>query len=90
MTPDFINGVFEAGLSCFLIKGVLQLRQDRIVKGFFWPTVAWTSAWGLWNLYYYPALDQWWSFTGGVAVVSVNLTWLTHVAYYWRNENASR
>ena len=82
---DFINGVFEAGIACFLFKGVLMLRTDKEVKGFYWPTVAWTTAWGIWNLAYYPHLGQWFSFSGGVAVVLVNITWLAHVAYYKRH-----
>jgi hypothetical protein len=80
--PDLINGIFEAGLAVFLWKGVLVLRTDKKVKGFYWPTVAWTTAWGLYNLYFYPHLDQWFSFTGGVAVVLVNITWLAHVGLY--------
>jgi hypothetical protein len=79
---DFINGVFEAGIALFLWKGVLMLRVDKEVKGFYWPTVAWTTAWGVWNLFYYPHLGQWFSFGGGIAVVLVNITWLAHVAHY--------
>lgn len=82
--PDIINGIFEAGLACFLWRGVLMLRTDKIVRGFYWPTVAWTTAWGIWNLGYYPHLNQWASFIGGIAVVAVNIIWLGHVAWYAR------
>lgn len=84
MWADLINGVFEAGLACFIVKGILKLRVDKCVQGFYWPTVLWTSAWGLYNLYFYPSLGQWWSFWGGVFVVSFNIAWLGHVYYYWR------
>jgi hypothetical protein len=80
--PDLANGVFEGGLSIFLFKGILKLRHDRKVLGFYWPTVLWTSTWGIYNLYFYPHLGQWCSFTGGLFVVAFNLTWLAHVAYY--------
>jgi len=80
--PDLINGIFEFGIAIPLAKGVMMLRSDKIVRGFYWPTIAWTTAWGLWNLYYYPHLDQWLSFVGGLLVVSVNLTWLAHVYWY--------
>ena len=92
--PDIINGIFEAGLSFFLWKGVLKLRVDKAVIGFYWPTVVWTTAWGIFNLYFYPHLGQWASFTGGLLVVGVNLTWLAHVAYYasavWRSDPRKR
>ena len=81
-TPDILNGIFEAGLSFFLWKGVLVIRRDKEVKGFYWPTVVWTMAWGFYNLYFYPHLDQWASFWGGLFVVSANVTWLAHVGWY--------
>lgn len=80
--PDIINGLFEFGIAIPLTKGVMMLREDKKVKGFYWPTIAFTTAWGLWNLYYYPHLNQWGSFTGGLIVVGVNLTWLAHVYAY--------
>jgi len=82
--PDIINGIFEFGIAIPLAKSVLMLRADREVKGFYWPVIAWTTSWGVWNVYYYPHLDQWFSFVGGLIVVSVNVTWLAHVAYYKR------
>jgi hypothetical protein len=83
---DIVNGLFEFGIAIPLAKGVLMLRKDKVVRGFYWPTIAWTTAWGLWNLYYYPSLGQWWSFVGGALVVSVNITWLSHVFYYMRQQ----
>lgn len=85
--PDLFNGGFEMGLAVFLGRGVEMLRVQKEVKGFYWPTVAWTTVWGIWNLFYYPHLDQWISFTGGLAVVSVNLIWLGHVWYYSRSKH---
>lgn len=43
---------------------------------------AFITAWGLWNLYYYPSLDQPWSFYGGVALVCVNTTYLCCVLIF--------
>lgn len=79
---DLLNGIFEAGLAYGIYLGILQLRKDKQVKGVFWPLTFWTSAWGIWNLYYYPSLGQWFSFWGGLAVVTMNLTWLGHVIHY--------
>ncbi|HLL29029.1 MAG TPA: hypothetical protein VKT73_15435 [Xanthobacteraceae bacterium] len=84
---DLTNGIFEFGIAYFLWRGVMMLRQSKKVQGFYWPTIAWTTAWGLWNLYYYPSLGQWLSFTGGAIVVSVNIAWLGHVWHYWWLEN---
>jgi hypothetical protein len=39
----------------------------------------------VWNLYYYPHLDQWWSFAGGLVIVAANVLWIGLMVYYlWR------
>lgn len=75
MTPDLINGLFEFVAAGFLCVDVHHLYRDRTTKGVFWPGRGFFTAWGLWNLFYYPNLNQWFSFTGGVAIVTVNLIW---------------
>ncbi|MBA3034845.1 MAG: hypothetical protein KKF85_03545 [Gammaproteobacteria bacterium] len=76
MWPDLINGSFELVGAYFTWRNWLQLRRDRHLAGVYWPTTAFFSAWGLWNLVYYPALDQWASFAGGVLLVSGNVAWV--------------
>ena len=82
MTPDVINALFEfvgAFILCFNVKALLR---DKVVHGFNpWTTVFFT-AWGLWNCIFYPILGQWWSFVGGLAIVSVNTIWLGLLVYY--------
>lgn len=84
MSPDFINGAFELGGAVMLWQNVRRLRQDKIVRGVDWrPTLLFT-AWGVWNLFYYPHLDQWWSFAGGCAIVLANAAWLGLLFRYAR------
>lgn len=82
LNPDIINGLFEffgAFVSCFNVRSLLR---DKKVSGFNpWTTVFFTS-WGLWNIYFYAHLEQWWSWLGGIAIVSVNAVWLCLVVYY--------
>lgn len=40
------------------------------------PYNAFFSAWGIWNLVYYPTLGQWASFIGGVLLVAGNVAWV--------------
>ena len=84
MTPDFINGLFEFFGSFFLAMNVVRLHKDKSVKGVDWRAVAFFMTWGYWNLYFYPAVDAWWSFYGGLAIVAVNTTWLGQMLYYRR------
>lgn len=85
-TPDLMNGIFELGGAFALYQNVRTLRQDKMVRGVHWLPTGFFAAWGLWNLFYYPNLDQWFSFFGGVAIVSINLLWLGMMVYYMRKE----
>ena len=76
MTIDHINGAFEFGMAIAIARSCWQLWRSRECLGWSTWAVLWPTAWGCWNLYYYPALGQWWSFAGGIAVVAANMTWL--------------
>lgn len=82
LSPDFVNGLFEFIGSAMLWRNVVQLHRDKLVKGVHWNATAFFAAWGYWNLYYYPHLDQWWSFAGGVSIVVANTVWLVQMMYY--------
>lgn len=76
MIPDLINGVFEFGGSLLIWMNVRQIRRDKGYAGLYWPAIAFFAGWGFWNLFYYPALGQWFSFAGGTSIVVANTTWL--------------
>lgn len=80
--PDAINGLFEMSGGFFLLKNVSQLYRDKCVRGVHWLPTLFFAVWGLWNLFYYPHLDQWLSFTGGLWIVAVNLVWFAQMIYY--------
>lgn len=73
---DLVNGSFELLGAILTWRNAAQLHRDREIRGVYWPTSAFFSAWGLWNLAYYPLLGQWFSFAGGVLLVSGNLAWV--------------
>jgi len=79
MTPDLINGAFEVvgGICSWL--NVSRYVKERSVSGIFWPSAIFYSSWGIWNLFYYPALHQPFSFMGGLFLTSGTLVWLAMV-----------
>ncbi len=81
---DQINGFFEAGLAVTLLLNLRRLMKDKKVEGFDYRVVVFTTAWGVWNLYYYPMLNQMFSFYAGIGVVTMNASWLALVWYYKR------
>lgn len=84
--PDLINGILEGVGGFFIALSVRKLHRAKVVSGVSAIHVAFFSAWGFWNLFYYPHLDQWVSFWGGVLLVAVNCVWLGQIFYYWQPE----
>jgi hypothetical protein len=80
--PDLVNGLFEVFGGIAIWLNVKAILKDREVKGINWLTTVFFTTWGFWNLYYYPSLDQWASFWGGLVIVSGNSAWIYLVIKY--------
>lgn len=80
--PDFVNGLFELFGAFANWQNVKALLRDKEVKGVSIMPTVFFSLWGLWNLWYYPSLQQWFSFAGGVAIVTVNTVWVVLALVY--------
>lgn len=74
---DLGNGAFELGSACFSWLNVRRLWRDWELRGYDWRANAFFTAWGAWNIFYYPGLSQWASLAGGVCIFSVNACWVT-------------
>lgn len=81
---DLGNGIFEMVGGILSLTNVAKLAKDKSVKGVYWPVTAFFTLWGIWNLYYYPSLGQWCSFSGGVVIVLANLAWVILAIKYLR------
>lgn len=88
MTPDTINGMFEALGAMLIWFNIVRLHEDKIVRGIHWVPPVFFVSWGYWNLYYYPHLEQWVSFVAGVFLVIANTIWVVQMIYYKRKETA--
>lgn len=56
LSPDMINGIFEGGGAILLSLNIRRLLKDKKVEGISLIPVFFWSAWGFWNLFYYPSL----------------------------------
>lgn len=88
--PDIINGTYESCGAIFILTSILKLYKDKKVRGIHWVHTAFFTSWGYWNLYYYPHLNQWISFLGGIGIVIANSIWLFQIIYYLRKEKLNR
>jgi len=87
MSNDIMNALFEFTGGLFLWMNVITLYKDKVTKGIYYPTVVFFFLWGIWNLWYYPSLNQWWSFVGGLWLAMANLVWILLFMYYKFEEN---
>lgn len=81
---DAVNGVFELLSGAVVLLNIRRLARDRVIHGIDWRVTGFFTAWGMWNLFYYPSLEQWLSFVGGLSIVAANCVWLALAFKYTR------
>ena len=85
---DGINGSYEFIGGIFLALNCWRLYKDKQVKGVSLFTAAFFATWSWWNLYYYPSLNQWLSFSGGLLLGIMNALWVIMAIYYERKRKS--
>jgi hypothetical protein len=79
-TYDLINGSFELVGAYFTWRNAYQLYVDRDIKGVYWPTTAFFSIWGIFNLFFYAAIFLPFSWYAAMVLTTGNLAWVTQAA----------
>lgn len=64
--PDAVNGLLEFVGALMLAMNVVAGRRNKQIKGIHWAPTVFFTTWSVWNLYFYPSLDQWLSFVGSL------------------------
>ena len=91
MLPDLINGLFESLAGLMVLNHCRVLYEHKETRGVSILSSAFFTAWGFWNLYYYPTLGQTLSFYGGIMVVAANMVYVGMMVFYRKKEaEASR
>lgn len=78
---DLVNAGFEGLGGAAVLLSILCTIRDKQVRGVHWGTVLFFTAWGYWNLYYYPSLGQVVSGYGALGVAVMNTIW---IGVLWR------
>jgi hypothetical protein len=84
--PDLINAAFEFSGGYFVFRHCLAVKRDKAVKGVSIISTVFFALWGWWNIYYYPSLEQWASFYGGIAISAANMYWIYLLMKYRTKE----
>lgn len=86
MLFDFINSMFELGAAVMAWLNVVRILKDKKIHGVSRLSTAFFVGLGVWNMYYYPHLHQWFSFSGGLCIVTANAVWLYFMWKFRGNE----
>jgi hypothetical protein len=81
LTADLVNGIFEVLASVFILNHVRVLWKSKQAHGVSLVSTVFFACWGVFNLFYYPHLDQRVSFYAGISVMAANLIWIYSI---WR------
>lgn len=84
--PDAVNGLLEVLGAFFVGLSIARLHVEKLVRGVSFLHIGFFTLWGLWNCFYYPSLDQWASFIGGVSLTFANCWYVTQLVYYTAKE----
>lgn len=79
--PDYINGTFELLGGAFLLNHARVLWKTRQAHGVSLLSVIFFSGWGIWNCFYYPHLQQMFSFYAGMFIAAANIFWMGSIFY---------
>lgn len=81
---DLINALLEGMAGFFILVSIREAWSRRDVSGIHWVHALYFTAWGAWNLFYYPYLDQWYSAACAILVFGVNAFYLFTVIKFRR------
>jgi len=79
---DACNGAFELIGGLLILNHCRAVLRDKAVAGVSIFSTFIFTIWGVWNIYYYPSLGQWFSFSGGLVIVSANALWIALLLKY--------
>jgi hypothetical protein len=80
--PDLVNGGYELLASLLVANHCRVAYKDKAVAGVSILSVALFATWGLWKLFYYPHLGQWFSLAAGMILMSANIAWVCLLLRY--------
>jgi hypothetical protein len=86
MTPDQINALLIFIGSLMVFKSCYIVYRDKVVRGVSLLANLYFTSWGMWNIYYFPHLHQFWSFSAEMCICTANILWLFLMLYYKQKE----
>ena len=84
MPFDIVNAMFQLGSAAMIWLNVVKIHKDKRVHGVVWYTFVFYATLGVWNIFFYHHLQQWWSIVAGSVVIFGNIAWCVLAVKYSR------
>ena len=82
ITPDKVNAGFEIAAALFIIYNCFILHHDKLVRGISPYSYVLFTAWSIWNMFFYPIVEQTFSFYAATLMAIAQLVYTCMLAYY--------
>lgn len=76
MIADYITASFSVIGMLVIIRSIVLLSKQRMVRGVSLWQAEFFATWSVWNLFFYHSLGLWWSWYGAVGIAVTNVTWV--------------
>lgn len=82
LTMDQANAALEMGGAFLRTLDCIKLFQHKRFVGGHLGTALYFLLWGVFNVFFYPSLNQVWSFWAALALMVINGLWFVMAVYY--------
>jgi hypothetical protein len=79
---DQANACLEMGGAFLRTLDCIKLFQDKRFSGGHLGTALYFLGWGVFNVFFYPSLNQVWSFWAAIALMAMNGLWFVMAVHY--------
>lgn len=88
---DAVNAIFECFGTLFILISARKCYINKSADGISWTMTAFFFVWGIWNIAFYPAIGQMFSFYAAIVMAIANFIYTSILIYYTiRRHNGSR
>ena len=83
---DLVNAAFEYCGAAIIWLNIVQLAEDKQIKGIDWRVLVFWCIWGGWSVLYFSHLDQTHSFLASCVVLLADFVYMCQLCWYTLNK----
>lgn len=84
LSDDQVNALFQLGAMISVLNHCRLMWRSKEANGVSILSTLFFASYGIWNLWFYPGLEQWFSFAAAIGATAANLFWIFTIWYIRR------